>query len=164
MRATLALSGRSDLLRLQHIISCEDPARMLPEPSIEQHTRALELLGLSRQQQQRLADGYMVFHGMINTVLVELQGVQQQQHSQQQPQRQHLQQLRAASGLSSMNTGCRGSGSSTSDSSDSNGSAAGYGRLAVRVGLRRARRLLLQLQQHILARALQAGGGYGAHG
>ncbi|WIA15343.1 hypothetical protein OEZ85_002008 [Tetradesmus obliquus] len=73
MRATLALSGRSDLLRLQYIVSCEDPARMLPEPSIEQHTRALELLGLSRQQQQRLADGYMQ--------LDEQQQQQQQLHS-----------------------------------------------------------------------------------
>jgi hypothetical protein len=117
---------------MQYIISCENPAKQVPEPSVEQHARALELLGLSQQQLQRLVDGYMVFHAMIDAVLQELQVVQQQHHLQQQSQRQHLQQLRQqlqqSNGLSSDNTGSHGGGSGSTTSSDSDGSAVRHGR------------------------------------
>jgi hypothetical protein len=78
----LALTGRSNLLRAHYISSCEDTSQHLSEPSRQQQVAALSLLGLSQRQHQRLADGYVVFQGLLKPVIQEMQ--QQQQPRQQQ--------------------------------------------------------------------------------
>jgi hypothetical protein len=72
LRIRLALTGHRDLLRIHYITSCEDGSQLLAGPAVEQQAAALSLLGLSRQQQQRLADGYVVFQGLLKRVIQEM--------------------------------------------------------------------------------------------
>jgi transcription initiation factor TFIID subunit TAF12 len=116
IRATLALTGRSDLLRSHYISSCEDTSQHLSEASCQQQAAALSLLGLSQRQHQRLADGYVVFQGLLKRVIQEMQQQQQQQqqHSQQQQQQQQNDPSNPSSGILHANGYGNGSGGSSS--------------------------------------------------